>query len=791
MKNFTKAFLAMMLMMVAAVANAQTWNFGSLTDADKANLNADTQNWTWDSSNNRWKNVNVHNNEALKANGQELEFCKGLLLTVSASDRIRIDQKKSSLTLNGADGVITIPNLKAGDVVTVECQSSSNSTERGLTPTNLTITEGFTKSTSKTTNVGTVVADGDVTLTSDGGIYVYSIKAGESGGSETGGSTPAADHSTKADLTQNQARLQTLGNELKFYNTSDLSSIDIDKDAGTVTVSPKTGEWSDVYTNSVSNISFAKAQTMEGGEGDITNNGVVITRAGGWLETAFAEWELTAEATSYNVYIKGGSYTDYTKVDNELVRKYPDMGRVDVPGLKAGSGYSLKIVPVVNDAEQTAQASIADNIDVEAYDRSGFAHLNYSGIGAYNDDGTLKSDARVIYVSATTAKTVTLDVTTSEKGATTTYKGLQDILDGYLKGYETRPLCVRLVGTVTAESMDSFSSSAEGLQIKNNKSGALNITIEGIGNDAAVWGFGFLLRNAVSVELRNFAIMWCMDDAVSLDTDNKHCWIHHLDLFYGKPGSDSDQAKGDGTIDVKGDSQYITIAYNHLFDSGKASLCGMTSESGPNYIDYHHNWFDHSDSRHPRVRTMSVHVWNNYYDGCSKYGVGATKGSSVFVERNYFRATKNPMLISKQGTDAQGSGTFSGEDGGVIKSFGNVYAEKKTSGNYTPITHNDNATSFDCYEAETRDEQVPSSVTALSGSTAYDNFDTSSSLMYNYSPLEATDVPAYVTGRIGAGRMDKGDFKWTFTDADDTDYSVSTSLQTAVKNYTSKLVGWF
>lgn len=88
--------------------------------------------------------------------------------------------------------------------------------------------------------------------------------------------------------------------------------------------------------------------------------------------------------------------------------------------------------------------------------------------------------------------------------------------------------------------------------------------------------------------------------------------------------ADADQAKGDGTTDIKDDSQYITVAYNHYFDSGKSSLCGMKSEAGPNYIDYHHNWFDHSDSRHPRVRTMSVHVWNNYYDGCAKYGVGAT-----------------------------------------------------------------------------------------------------------------------------------------------------------------------
>ena len=63
----------------------------------------------------------------------------------------------------------------------------------------------------------------------------------------------------------------------------------------------------------------------------------------------------------------------------------------------------------------------------------------------------------------------------------------------------------------------------------------------------------------------------------------------------------------------------------------------MKSESGPNYITYHHNWFDHSDSRHARVRTMSVHMYNNYYDGNAKYGVGSTMGSSIYIENNYFR----------------------------------------------------------------------------------------------------------------------------------------------------------
>ncbi len=540
------------------------------------------------------------------------------------------------------------------------------------------------------------------------------------------------------------------------------------------------------YANDrVSEVAFVKA--------NVVKNGVDITAACGWNESAYVEWGLYDGASSYNVYIKGGDYSQYTVIDRQLVRNYGSHGRADALGLKPATDYSLKVVPVIDGAEDMSKASEVHGLEVKAYDRAGFAHLNYQGVGAYNDDGTLKKDARVLYVTAATAKTVQLDVVVGDKNKTETRTGIQNIIQAYEKGKETRPLAVRIIGQIKDTDMDTLGSKEEGLQVKGkNNTIAMNMTIEGVGDDACIWGFGILMRKCLSVELRNFAVMLCMDDAISLDTDNLHCWVHNIDLFYGKPGSDSDQAKGDGTIDVKSDSKYITVAYNHLFDSGKASLCGMKSESGPNYISYHHNWFDHSDSRHPRVRSMTVHVWNNYYDGCSKYGVGATMGSSVFVENNYFRHTKSPMLISKQGTDAKGSGTFSGENGGMIKSFGNVYAEKGSGSNFTSITHKDNVKSFDCYEASTRDEKVPASLVTVAGATVYNNFDTDATLMYSYTPDEAAFVPAVVMGHYGAGRMDKGDFKWQFNNSkDDTDSGVNTALKTALQNYTTTLVGWF
>lgn len=79
-------------------------------------------------------------------------------------------------------------------------------------------------------------------------------------------------------------------------------------------------------------------------------------------------------------------------------------------------------------------------------------------------------------------------------------------------------------------------------------------------------------------------------------------------------------------MDIKGNSKYVTVAYNHFWDNGKSSMCGMKSETGENWITYHHNWFDHSDSRHARVRTMTVHMYNNYYQHCDVYGVGMHNG---------------------------------------------------------------------------------------------------------------------------------------------------------------------
>ncbi len=583
--------------------------------------------------------------------------------------------------------------------------------------------------------------------------------------------TAQTNYDVTQDATQNQVRLKMNDGSSKYYNTTSVESIDVD--GTSVTVSQQTGN--DTY-NTISNISFQKAIKGE----------VSIIEAKGWLESAYVKFGITNSIQNYNVYIKGGQYTEYTKIDRELVRKYGTYGRADIVGLKAANDYQFKVVPVNGDGtELTQYAAETETMEVKSYSRQGFAFMNNYEPGAYKADGTLKSGAKVIYVTSQNAKTVKATLSSGE------FTGIQAILNAYQKGNVTTPLAVRIIGTIYADNVDSFGSSEEGIQIKGkNAYSELNITVEGIGDDATIHGFGFLVRNSKSVEFRNFGIMLCMDDGLSLDTDNSNIWIHHMDVFYGPNGS-GDHAKGDGSVDVKGDSKLITVSYNRFWDTGKTNMFGMKSETGPNYISYDHNWFDHSDSRHPRVRTMSVHVWNNYFDNVAKYGVGATTGASVFVENNYFLKTKKPILSSLQGTDAEGSGTFSDENGGMIKAYGNYF--DSTCKNFKYYTQkNASDKGYDAYETATRDEQIPTTEVTKVGSTPYNNFDTDATLMYTYTTDAADDVPSVVTGFYGAGRMNHGDFTYSFPDntgTDSEDAAYDSVLGGLLKNYKSNLVG--
>ena len=514
-----------------------------------------------------------------------------------------------------------------------------------------------------------------------------------------------------------------------------------------------------------------------------------ITEASGWLETAYVKWTPVTGATGYNVYVKSASASDsaYVQLDDELIRKYPSYMRADAVGLKAGD-YVMKIVPLNNGKENTAAAIVSDKLTVKAHDRSGFTFSSNSpvknGVGAYNNDGTLKSNASVLYVTEANKNTVKMKIGNTE------YTGVAAITQAIKAKNNCQPVAIRIIGQVTLSGLACKDvSSAYAIGVK----GAANVTFEGIGDDATLYEAGVAVFQSTGIEVRNLGLMnWGGGgdgDGISLK-QSRGVWVHNNDVFYGNAGSDGDQAKGDGSMDLKDNSQYVTVSYNHFWDSGKMSLCGMKSESGENWITYHHNWFDHSDSRHPRIRTMSVHVYNNYYDGNSKYGVGAAKDSEAFVEANYFRNCNYPMLSSMQGSDVLAGGIFSGENGGVIKAYNNYMEGQKSViyANSDAGTTTASATDFDAYLATSRSETVPSTYKAKQGGKTYSNFDTKVDLGVDTADIDVpADVPSIVTKY--AGRIMGGDFKWTFDNSvDDASYSLNRPLKDKLNAYKTSLV---
>jgi pectate lyase len=179
-----------------------------------------------------------------------------------------------------------------------------------------------------------------------------------------------------------------------------------------------------------------------------------------------------------------------------------------------------------------------------------------------------------------------------------------------------------------------------------------NKSILGVGSTAEITGGGLQLgsttRPGNNVIIRNIRFTHASDDSVSVTNRAHHVWIDHCDFSQGY----------DGLLDVKRESDYVTISWNRFHDHSKTCLLGhsdsYTADRGKLRVTYHHNFFDGTDQRHPRVRFAEpVHVYNNHYRNNRLYGVASTENAGVLVEGNYFENVPHPIY---SGYDDSGPG---------------------------------------------------------------------------------------------------------------------------------------
>lgn len=199
-----------------------------------------------------------------------------------------------------------------------------------------------------------------------------------------------------------------------------------------------------------------------------------------------------------------------------------------------------------------------------------------------------------------------------------------------------------------------------------------------IGADGAtIAGCGLTINGEHNVIIRNLTFRDWDDDAINVEQSATNIWIDHNDFSSGY----------DGAVDIKRGSDFITVSWNRIHDHGKSMLLGHSDDNadqdvGHLRVTYHHNFFDGSDSRHPRVRFGNpVHVYNNYYRN-NEYGVASTMDAGVLVEGNVFTNVEDPTLVG-----------YADSDDGALVQRNNVFensGEPESSGTVASIPYDYN-----------------------------------------------------------------------------------------------------
>jgi len=171
-----------------------------------------------------------------------------------------------------------------------------------------------------------------------------------------------------------------------------------------------------------------------------------------------------------------------------------------------------------------------------------------------------------------------------------------------------------------------------------------NKSIIGVGASSGLVGIGLSIEHMhpanVIVQNLNISKVTASSgdgDAIHVQ-DADHIWIDHNSLS-------SDLNSGhdfyDGLVDITHAGDFITVSWNHHFNHFKDSLLGhsdgnASEDTGHLRVTYHHNWYDNTKERHPRVRFGDpVHVYDNYVLNAD-YGVASVVNGGTLVQDNVF-----------------------------------------------------------------------------------------------------------------------------------------------------------
>lgn len=281
------------------------------------------------------------------------------------------------------------------------------------------------------------------------------------------------------------------------------------------------------------------------------------------------------------------------------------------------------------------------------------------------------------------------------------------------------PIIIEVSGTInhgnTAKvSGDSCNTAAGVIELKQIS----NVTLVGVGGGAVFDQLGIHIREASNIIIQNVTVRNVKKsgsptsnggDAISMESDVRNVWVDHTTL----EASGGESEGYDGLFDMKDNTQYVTLSYSILRNSGRGGLIGSSESDRSNgYVTFHHNLYMNIDSRTPLLRGGISHVYNNSYVDLHESGINSRAGGRAKVENNYFKNSKDVL------------GTFYTSEAGYWQVAGNIFDNVTWS---SPGTDNNPA-----------------------GPNPQSN--TSVSIPYSYTLDAASCVPAVVAQTAGANK---------------------------------------
>ncbi|MEV6347479.1 pectate lyase [Actinoplanes sp. NPDC051851] len=279
------------------------------------------------------------------------------------------------------------------------------------------------------------------------------------------------------------------------------------------------------------------------------------------------------------------------------------------------------------------------------------------------------------------------------------------------------PITIEVEGTInhgntTKVSGDSCNTAADKIELKEIS----NVTIIGVGSGAVFDQLGIHIRDSSNIIIQNVTVQNVKKsgsptsnggDAIGMESTVRNVWVDHVNLI----ASGGEDDGYDGLFDMKDDTQYVTLSYSTLRNSGRGGLIGSSeSDLSNGYITFHHNLYSNIDSRTPLLRGGVAHIYDNYYVSLNESGINSRAGAHAKVDNNYFEDSKDVL------------GTFYTDELGYWQVSGNIY---------------DNVT-----WSATGDENYPAGPDPVSNTTV--------SIPYAYTLDSAACVPSIVTATAGA-----------------------------------------